>query len=153
VSRSRRSASGPAWLLGRLPGTDQFDHPRDDLDELVVILTHLAQQLHFVPGDELQPVKIVAELVEPAERGLEGALVGHQEGGGHRIELTGGVVLELAIGGDLSLELDHVLGATIDVAQRSKAYRAHDEQQHDDSQEGGEQLGVHRSRHSRDQPR
>ena len=57
---------------------DQLDDPRHDGDEPVVFLPDLAEQLDFVLGDELQPLEVVAELVELAQRAVQGALVGDQ---------------------------------------------------------------------------
>ena len=115
---------------------------RDDLDELLVVLAHAAEQLDLVLGDELQAVQVVAELVELAQGGVEGAVLGDEQRGGHAVELARRVVLELAIGGDLALELHQVFGPPIHLAEDLEADRAEGDQQEDDDQERGEELGV-----------
>ena len=128
--------------LRGLPAADPLDHAGDHGDELLVVLAHPAHQLHLVLGHELEAVEVVAELVELAQGGLQGALVGHQERGGYAVELARGVVLELAVGGDLPLELDQILGAPVDVGERPEAHRPHRDEEDGDGQEGGQELGM-----------
>ena len=109
--------------LGGAAGADQLHDLRDDCDEPVVVLPELAEQLDFVLGDELQPVDVVAELVELAQRARQRALVRGEQRGGDAVELARGVVLDLAIGLDLALQLDQLLGALIDPAQNARARR------------------------------
>ena len=100
--------------LPRLRGTagaNQFHDLRDDLDEPVVVLPELAEQLDFVLGHELQPIHVVAELVELAKRARQRRLVGSEQGGGNAVELARRVMLHLAIRFDLALQLDELLGA------------------------------------------
>ena len=136
VRRSSRSASGPAcfsWGSPRLGGTaaaDQLDDPRHDRDEPVVVLPNCAEQLDLVLGDELQPFEVVAELVELTQRAVQSALVRDEQRGGDAVELAGGVVLDLAVGRDLALQLDQLLGALVDAAQALEPDGAKHDQQH-----------------------
>ena len=74
VSRSRRSARGAACAVcicrasAARPARIELHDLRDDLDKPVVLLAELAEQLDLVLGDELQPIDVVAELVELAKR-------------------------------------------------------------------------------------
>ena len=61
-----------------MPAADQLDDPGHDGDEAVVFLPDLAEQLDLVLGDELQPLEVVAELVQLAQRTVQGALVRDQ---------------------------------------------------------------------------
>src|SRR5207245_69376 len=137
--------------LSHLGGANQLDELGHDLDELVIVLADPAEQFDFVFRDELEPVEVVAELVKLTQRGLERSLVGDQERRGDAVELAGGVVLELAVGGDLALELDQVLGAPVHRAQRLQADRAHRDEQHDDGKERGQEFRVDRDRYPRDE--
>src|SRR5262249_11464031 len=97
------------------------------------------------------PVEIVTELVELAQRGLKRPFIVSQESGGNAIELSSGVVLNLAVCSDLSLELDQIVGAAIRPAQDLKTNRTdHDEQEHD-GHEGRKQLRVYPGRSARDE--
>ena len=49
-------------------------------------------------------------------------------------------MLELAVGGDLPLEFDQVLGAPVHLAERLETHGAHRDQQDHDGQEGGRSL-------------
>src|SRR5262249_14785588 len=66
-------------------------------------------------------------------------------------ELAGGVVLDLAIGLDLALQLDQLLGALVDFAQAVQADRADRDQQRGDGQECRQELGLHTGGHPRDE--
>ena len=129
VSRSSRSATGLACCslsvpgLGRLVAADQLHDFRHDRNETVVLLPELLKQLGLVLGDELQPVNVVSKLIELAERTVQRAIVRGEEGRGYAVELTGGVVLDLAVGLDLALQLDQLLGAIVDLAQALQADR------------------------------
>ena len=92
--------------LGGLARPDQLDHVGHDPDEALVVLADAAEQLDLVLCDELEPIEIVAELVELAQRRLERPLVRNEQRRGDAVELARGVVLELAVGRDLALELD-----------------------------------------------
>src|SRR5258705_331040 len=72
---------------------DQLHGPCDHLGEGSVLRPHVGQQLDFIPGDELQPVKVVPELVELPERCLKRPLVRSQEGGRHTVQLARRIVL------------------------------------------------------------
>ena len=74
-----------------------------------------------------------------------------ERSGGDAVELAGGVVLDLAVGLDLALQLDQLLGAIVDLAQALEADRPDHDQQCRDGEERREQLGLHASRHPRDQ--
>jgi hypothetical protein len=113
-------------------------------------LPELLKQLGLVLGDELQPVNVVSKLIELAERTVQRAIVRGEEGRGYAVELTGGVVLDLAVGLDLALQLDQLLGAIVDLAQALQADDADHNQQHSDGQKRGEQLALHTSRNARD---
>ena len=117
VSRSRLSASGCAsaiWARMSLRGTanaDQLDQPRHHRDKFLVILAHARKQLDLVAGDELQPLQVVAELVQLAQRAVERPLVGGEQRSGDMVELAGGIELHLAIGRDFAFQLDQLGGA------------------------------------------
>ena len=66
-----------------------------------------------------------------------------QKGGGDAVKLGGGVVLQLAIGGDFSLQVDQIFGALVRVAEHQKTDGTHRDQQYADGQEADQQLGVH----------
>jgi hypothetical protein len=83
---------------------DQLHDTRDDPDELVVVGPQAPEQLDLVPGDELQAIQVVAELVEPAEDGVEAPILGDEQRSGDTVELACRVVLQLAVGGDLALQ-------------------------------------------------
>ena len=100
--------------LSRLRGAAGANHLhdlRDDFDEPIVVLPELAEQLDFVLGHELQPIHVVAELVELAKRARQRRIVGSEQGGGHAVELARRVMLHLPIRFDLALQLDELLGA------------------------------------------
>ena len=62
-------------------------------------------------------------------------------------------MVELAVGGDLALELHHVLGARVHFAQRAQPDQAGSEHHRHDREERHQQLGVDRGARPRDQPR
>jgi hypothetical protein len=68
----------------------------------------------------LQPVEVIAKLLELAERRLDHAHVDllqrQRQDRGDAVELTRGVVLQLAVGGNLAMEDDKVLGPTVGFA-------------------------------------
>ena len=137
--------------LGNIARPDQLHCVSHDLDEPLVFLPDAAEQLHLVPSYELEPVEVVTELIELPERTVECASVRHEEGRRYAVELTGGVVLELAVGGDLPLELHHVLSAAVDVGEHAEAHGPHGDQEDHDGQEGGQELGVDGGGHASDQ--
>ena len=85
-------------------------------DELVVGGLDAGQQLALVPGGELEPAEVVG-LVELAEGGVERGRVRVGEGGRAAVELDVGVVLQLAVDGDLALEGAEPLGPVVGLAQ------------------------------------
>ena len=123
-----------------VPAADELDDPRHDGDEPVVFLAHLAEQSDLVLGDELQPLEIVAELVQLAQRAVQGALVRHQQRRGDAVELARRVVLDLAVGRDLALALDQFFGALVDRAQLVEADSSEGDQQCDDCEKRRQQL-------------
>ena len=137
--------------LGRLARPDELHRVRHDLDEPLVVLPDAAQQLHLIPGHELEPVEVVAELIELPERAAERAIVRHEQGRGHVVELAGGVVLELAVGGDLPLQPHQVLSPAIDVGEDAEAHGPDGDQEDHHGQEGSQELGVDGSGHASDQ--
>jgi hypothetical protein len=58
------------------------------------------------------------------------------------VELTGGVMLKLAVSGNLAVEPNHLLGATVRLAQHVKADGANHDEQHHHRQESRQELGV-----------
>ncbi len=92
--------------FGGTAGADQFYQPRHHRDEPFVILAHPGEQLDLVASDELQPLQIVAELVQLAQRAAERTLIGREQRCGDMVELRCGVELDLSIGGDLPLQLN-----------------------------------------------
>jgi len=125
---------------------DQLHDTRDDSDELVVVGPHPAEQLDLVARDELQPIQVVAELVELSEDGVEAPVLGDEQGGGHTVELGRRVVLHLAVGGDLALQFHEVFRPAIHLAEDLETDRTERDQQADDDEERDEELGVHRGR-------
>ena len=123
-----------------------------DPDEALVILADAAEQLDLVLCDELEPIEIVAELVELAQRRLERPLVRDDQRRGDAVELARGVVLELAVGRDLALELDEVVGAAVHGVQGLQADRAQGDEQDDDGEERRQELRVNPHREPRDEP-
>ena len=107
--------------LGGAAAADQLHDLGDDLDELFVVLAHTREQLFLVLRHELQSIEVVAELVELAQCRLQPAVVGFEQRRGDAVELADGVVVELAVGGDLALQLHHVLGALVHLGQRLQA--------------------------------
>ena len=96
---------------------DQVHDTADDLDEFLIIRTHLRHHFHLILGDELQAVEVVAELLELTQRCVKAAILCLQHRRGNAIKLTDGIVIELAVGGDLALQLHHVFGALIDFGE------------------------------------
>ena len=121
--------------FGDLAAADQLDGLADHLDELIVVFAHLAEQLNLVFGDKLEPVEVVAELIQLAQRGVKGAIVVDQQRGRDAVELRRGIVLELAVSGDFSLQLDQILGAPVGIVQRLETDGAERDKQHRDSEE------------------
>jgi hypothetical protein len=132
--------------FGGAAAPNQLHDARDDPDELVVVGPHAAEQLDLVPGDELQAVQVVAELVELAEDGVEALVLGYEQRGGHTVELACGVVLQLPVGGDLALQLHEVFRPAIHLDEDLETDRAERDQQADDDEERDQELGVHRGR-------
>ena len=60
-------------------------------------------------------------------------------------------MLDLAVRLDLALQLDQLLGALIDLAQALEPDRPDHDQQCRNGEERRQQLGLHGSRHQRDQ--
>ena len=134
-----------------LPGARALDRPGHDRDEAVVVLAHARQQIDLALGHVLQPVQVVAELAELAQDAVELALVLGQERGGDAVELARGIVLHLAVGRDLALQLDQLLGARVHPAQHLQADRAEQDDQRDHREKRDQQLGLDARRHARDQ--
>ena len=159
VRRSSRSASGLACAsctsrAFRGPAApDQLHHPRDDADELVIVGSNATEQLDLVSCDELQAVQVVAELVELPEDAVEAPLVGDEQRGGHAVQLGRRVVLKLAVGGDLPLQLHEVFRPAIDLAEHLETDGAERDEQAGNGQKGNQELGVHRGRYPRDEAR
>src|SRR5262249_1526714 len=120
-------------------------------DETIVVLPKLIEQLDFVLRHELQPIHVVAELVELAKRARQRRVVGRDERGNDAVELARHVMLHLTIGLDLALQLDQLLGAFIDPAQNVETCRPHDDQEHRNREKRGQQLGLNAGRHARHQ--
>src|SRR4051794_4086347 len=103
VSRSRLSASSCAsfsWGLVRrhdLTAADQFNQVCHDRDEPVVLLPNAGEHLNFVAGDELQSLKIMAELVGLAQRAVKSSLIGRKQRGGDPIKLARRIMLDLPV--------------------------------------------------------
>jgi hypothetical protein len=55
--------------LGRVPGADQVNDLRDDVDKLTMHLPDLTEQIRLVLGDKPQPFQVVTELVQLAQCG------------------------------------------------------------------------------------
>jgi hypothetical protein len=125
-----------------LARTNQLDHARHHRDEFLVVFAHAAQQLDLVFGHELEPVQIVAELIELAQRGIERALVRRHQRGRDAVELTRGVVLKLTIRADLAVKQHQLFGARVDRTQRFQTDGPDHDQQDDDGQERGEELDM-----------
>jgi hypothetical protein len=64
------------------------------------MLPHLRQQVDLVAGDELQPLQVVAELVELTQRSAEGVRRRRTKPR-DMVELACGIELDLPVGGDL----------------------------------------------------
>src|SRR5438093_832505 len=116
--------------------TDQLNGLAHHLNELVVVLAHLSEQLDLVLGHKLEPVEIVAELVELTQRSVEGAFVVGQQRGGDAVKLGRGIVLELAVRGNFSLELYEILSASVSNAQRLQTDCAERDKQHCNGEKG-----------------
>jgi len=89
--------------LDAVAGAGQFDDLGHDGGELFVIGLDPLEQIGLVLGHKLEPLEVIAEKVELAQRRIERLLVGRQQGRGDAVELGGGVVLELAVGSHLFL--------------------------------------------------
>ena len=137
--------------LRRTAGANQFHDLRDDLDKSIVVLPELAKQFDFVLGHELQPIHVIAELVELAKRARQRRLVGRKQGGGNAVELGRRVMLHLPIRFDLALQLDELLGALIDPAQKLEPDGPHHDQQHRNCEKCRQQLDLYASRYPRNQ--
>ena len=138
--------------LGSATAPNELDHVGHDFDELIVIAAELIDKLRFVLGHEFQPVDVVAELVELAQRAVEGALVRGNQRRRHAVKLARGVVLDLAIGLDLALQLDQLLGALVHPAQLTQAVRAENHQQRDNRKKCCKQLCLYAGGSPRDHP-
>ena len=148
VRRSSRSASGRASRSYRarlvdLAGAGALHRPGHDRDEAVVVRAHARQEIDLVLGHVLQPVEVVAELAELTEDAVQLALVLRQQRRRDAVQLARGVVLDLAIGGDLALQLDQLLGARVDPAQHLHPDRAQKDDQRDHPEKRDQQLGLH----------
>jgi hypothetical protein len=122
--------------LGGAAAADQLDDPGHHINESVVIAAKLFDQVRFVLGHEFQPIDVVAELVELAQRALQRAIVGGNQRRRHAVELARGVVLDLAIGLDLALQLDQLLRALVDPAQLAQGAGTDNNQQRHHHQKG-----------------
>ena len=111
---------------------DQLDHLLHDRDKAVIFMLDPAEQLDLVLGDILQPLQVVAELVELAHRAVERAVVGNQQRRGDAVELAHRVLLDLAIGADLAFQPNEIRGPLVDPGQHLQSDRADRDQQHDD---------------------
>ena len=89
--------------LDYLARADQLNGLRHHADESFVIDLDAAEQLDLILRNELEPVEVVTELVELAERRIERPFVGQEQRRRNAIELRRRVVLDLAIRGDLAL--------------------------------------------------
>ena len=133
VRRSSRSASGRALLelqlaRGRdLAAAGALDRRRHDRDEAVVVGADSASSAAS-SGDVLQAVEVVAELAELAQDPVELARVPGQERGGDPVELARGVVLDVAVGGDLALQPDQLLGARVHAREHLEPDRPEQDQ-------------------------
>ena len=136
--------------LGDPPGAGQLHDPGHDRDEAVVVAPHPGEQLDLVAGDVLQPVQVVAELGELAQRRLEHLLVRGQQRGGDAVELCRGVVLHLAEGRDLALQPDQLFGLPVDAMERLQTHRTHQHQQRRHGEERHQELGLDARRQARD---
>ena len=157
VRRSSRSASGRGLAelqlarLGDLAGARALDRRGDDRDEAVVVLPDAREQIDLALRHVLQPVEVVAELAELAQRAVESPLVLGQQRCGDAVELARGVVLHLAIGRDLALQLDQLLVALVHAAEHLQADRAEQDQQRHHREKRDQELRLHARRHARDE--
>lgn len=78
----------------------------------------------------MQPVQIVAELVELAQSGR------------YCVQLSGRVVLELAVRGNLPLKLDEFFGPLVGPAQHLRPYGADSDQKSNNDQECGKEFRM-----------
>src|SRR5437867_12846277 len=62
-------------------------------------------------------------------------------------------MLELTVGGDLTVEGHQFFSAAVDLAQHAQADSTYCDEQHHDGEEGRNELGVNSGRHSCDQSR
>ncbi len=74
-------------------------------------------------------------MIELAQRGIKRALVVDQKSRGDAVELRRGVVLQLAVSGDFSLQLYQILGAPVGIVQRLETDGAERDKQHCNSEE------------------
>ena len=114
--------------LGDPSGAEQFGHPRDDAHEPVVRLPHLAGERDVIIRVELQSLKVVAELVELAERRRKRPVVGQQQSRGDVVKLHCRVLLHLPVGCDLALQSDQIVGAAIGIAEYAQSNGAQHDQ-------------------------
>jgi hypothetical protein len=113
-----------------------------DLNELGILLLDPAEQLDLILRHELEPVEVIAKLIELAKRCFERPLIWRQESRGNAVELAGGVMLELAVSRNLAVERYQLLGAVVRLAQHVKANGANHDEQHHHHQESRQELGV-----------
>ena len=139
--------------LGHAPAADQSDDMRHHIDESAVLLPNLAEQLRFILGDEFQSIEVISELVELAKRGIQHpGRPGKAAARRDAIELVGRIVLHLAIGRDLALQLDQLIGLVVDAAQDAEPDGPQHDQETHDRQKCDQELGLHARRNARDQP-
>ncbi len=139
--------------FGPATGSNQLDDLRAGLDQLGVVASNIFDERAVVAGDELGAVKIVGKLVELAQRCVELARIGSEQRGGEGVELLGGVVLELPIGGYLLLQIDQLGGALVRATQDQQPDRAKGDEHDNDAQDGHQQLGLDAGRDAGNQPR
>ena len=96
--------------LRRATGANYFDAMRNDLNKSIVVLPEMAKQFDFILCHELEPINVIAELVQLAKGSRQRPLIRGEKGGGNAVELAYRVTLDLPIGFDLALQSDEVFG-------------------------------------------
>ena len=120
---------------------------------LRALLRVIAEQVNLVAGNEPQPIKVVPQLFQLAQRGVECPRLRHQKCVGDAVELTGCVVLKLTICGDFALQVDELRVAAVGFAQRLKADDTDEGQQSRNTEKRGQELDVDARRYVRDESR
>ena len=129
-----------------LAGADEVHHPCHLSRQAVIVLADLSKKLGLVPGDEFHAIEIVAELPELTERCIEHSVLLQQECGRDAVELARGIVLDLMIGCDLALLPDQHISLLVDPAQHLQPHRAKHDEEPDDGEKRGQQLGLNARR-------